>query len=135
MFDYTFFALLFLLAQSLAPAGSTNLVLENVRHPDQRMEWSRQSDGRWAMTINDRELGHFERTATHVLHHTGMRSPDHFPIAELAEAADLRGGARVRLSGRFAPRVVEITSEGRARILTDPSRELIRTPLRLRASR
>ena len=32
---------------------------------------------------------------------------------------------------RFAPRTVEVSREGRARVLTDPSRALIRTPLRL----
>jgi hypothetical protein len=136
MFDFSFFALLFLLAQSLAPDGSARLVLENVRHPEQRMEWTRGGDGQWAMTINERDMGRFERRGADVVHHSGVREAEHFPIAALVDVSELRRGAEhVRLAGTFAGRRVEIAPDGDGIVLTDPTRALLRTPLRLRASR
>ena len=119
-----------------APEGSRGLVLENVRHPEQQMIWSRGGDGRWAMTINQRELGHFVRDGAGVVHTTGVREPDRYPTTTLVESADLvRGSRRVRLRGAFATRTIEITRDGDGLVLTDPSGELLRTPLRLRATR
>lgn len=136
MFDFSFFALLFLLASTLSPEGSRSIVLENTRYPEQSMEWTRQGDGRWAMTINGRELGHFERAGDAIVHATGQRDPDRFEIAELAERGDLaRDARRIRLRGRFEARIVDVAVEGDARILSDASRELLRTPLRLRSRR
>jgi hypothetical protein len=136
MFDFSFFALLFLLASSLAPDGSRSIVLENTRYPEQTMTWTRGSDGRWAMTINGRDLGFFERTADAIVHATGQRDPDRFAIVDLADAADLtRTATSIRLLGRWSPRIVSVAPEGDTRILSDDSRELLRTPLRLRARR
>lgn len=133
MLDYSFFALMFALATSLAPEGARTVVLENTRHAEQRMEWTLEDDGRWAMTINGREMGRFHRDGDAIVHETGVRAPDRFELVELADARDLRRGARrVRLRGRWAARVIEVRSEGGARILADPSREVLAVPLRLR---
>jgi hypothetical protein len=133
MLDYSFFALLFLLAQTLAPAGASRLVLENVRHPEQRMEWVREADGRWAMTINGREMGHFARDGEAVVHDPGVRAPSRFTVAELVDARDLRRDAtRLRLRGSFEATVLQVSREGPALELRDPSRRLLVTTLRLR---
>lgn len=133
MFDTSFFAWLFLVATSLAPADATTVTLENTAHPEQRMIWTRADDGRWAMTINGRDMGHFVRESEVVVHHTGTRAPDRFPIAELVQPSDLRRNAtRIRLAGTRAPTVIHVEPDGGARRLVDPSRETLRVPLRLR---
>lgn len=133
MFDYSFFALMFALATSLAPEGARTVVLENTRHAEQRMQWVRQDDGRWAMTINGREMGHFSRTDDAVVHETGTRAADRFELASLGEVRDLRRGAtRVRLRGRWSRTVLEVSDEDGALRLSDPSREVLAVPLRLR---
>ncbi|HEY8428875.1 MAG TPA: hypothetical protein VIL20_10890 [Sandaracinaceae bacterium] len=133
MLDFSFFALLFAIATSLAPAGARTVVLENTQHPEQRMAWMLESDGRWAMTLNGREMGRFWRDGAAIVHETGVRAPDRFELARLAEVRDLRRGARrVRLRGRWSERVIEVRDEGGARILADPSREVLGVPLRLR---
>lgn len=134
MLDYSFFALLFAIATSLAPASATTVVLENTQHAEQRMEWTRGEDGRWAMLINGRDMGHFARDGSDVVHDTGVRAPDRFPLAELADARDLRRGAtRVRLRGRFAPTILRIEADGDASRITDPGGDHLRVPLRLYA--
>ena len=45
MLDYSFFALLFALATTLAPAGAEEVGFQNVRHPDQSMTWRHGDDG------------------------------------------------------------------------------------------
>lgn len=132
MFDYSFFALLFLVATSLAPTGATTVTLENTHHPEQRMIWTRGEDGRWAMTINGRDMGHFSREPEAIVHHTGVRAPERFPIRELADRRDLRRDAlRVRLIGARAP-MLRVEREGAALRLVDPTREVLAVPLRLR---
>lgn len=132
MFDYSFFALLFTLATTLAPADAREVSLINARHPEQRMTWTRGDDGRWAMTMNDRDLGHFERTGDAVFHHTGQRSPDHFPLDALLDPARLSARAtRLSLRGRFSPTALEIRREDGRVVLHDPDRRLLATDLRL----
>jgi hypothetical protein len=133
--DYSFFALLFAIATTLAPAGSTHVVLENTRHAEQRLEWTRGADGRWAMTINGREMGRFVRDGDVVVHDTGVRAPDRFSISELADPSDLRRGAtRVRLRGPFAPGVLRVDGGDGALRLTGERGSFLPVPLRLRAS-
>ena len=131
MFDYSFFALLFAIATTLAPAGSDEVSLVNVRHPEQRMTWTREEDGRWAMTMNGRDIGHFERAGDAVFHHSGQRSPDRFLLSELLDADALtRRTRRVPLAGRFAPTVIRVDRDGGV-TLRDPTGRLLRTDLRL----
>ncbi len=133
MLDYSFFALMFALATSLAPAGSRVVALENTRYPEQRLEWTRGDDGRWAMTINGRDLGHFRREGDAVIHETGVRDPDRFELASLADPRDLRRGAtRVRLRGPWSQTVLGVRDEGGTLLVTDPTREALAVPLRLR---
>jgi hypothetical protein len=135
LLDYAYFALWFLVAHALAPAGATTLTLENERHPEQRMHWVRADDGAWAMTVNGRELGRFRRIDDAVVHDTGVRAPDVHAIADLVEAADLQVGAiRIRLRGQFAPAVLDVRRDGPTATLRDASRRLTVVPLRLRAS-
>ena len=132
--DHSFFALMFLLASALSPSDAPSLVLENTRHPEQRMVWTRADDGRWAMTINGRDMGHFAREADAVVHHTGVQSPDRYPVNRLADRRDLRRDAtQVRLRGNHAGVTVRvIREEGRTRRLEDPSRRVLPVPLRVR---
>lgn len=135
MLDYAYFVVLFLVATSLAPPDARHVVLENTRHAEQRLEWTRGDDGRWAMTINGRDMGHFVRRGEVAVHETGVRDPDHYTIAELADPSDLRRDAtRVRLRGQLAPSVLRIEREGGALRLTDERERLIPVPLVLRAS-
>jgi hypothetical protein len=131
--DYSFFALMFLLATSLSPAGAPVVTLENSAHPEQEMVWTRQADGRWAMTINRRDMGHFVREGDAVVHHTGVRAPERHPIASLADRRDLRpGAAAVRLLGESAGRSIRVSRQGDALRLDDPSRRTLPIPLLLR---
>lgn len=133
MLDYSFFALMFLLATSLSPAGAPRVALENTSHPEQQMVWTRQDGGRWAMTINGRDMGHFVREAGAVVHQTGVRDPERYPIAELADPRDLRPGATaVRLLGESAGRSIRVSRQGDALRLDDPSRRTLPIPLLLR---
>ncbi len=132
MLDYSFFALLFLVATSLAPPDARTVVLENTRHAEQRLEWTRGDDGRWAMTINGRDMGHFARRGSEVVHETGLRDPDHFAIEGLVEASDLRPDTtRLRLRGQFAPSVLRAERNGGALRLASEAGSLIPVPLRL----
>lgn len=131
MFDYAFFAMLFAVATALAPANSREVTLVNARHPEQEMTWTRQDDGRWAMTMNERDLGRFERTEDAVFHHTENRSPERFLLGDLVDASSLsRRARRVPLRGRFAPTIIHVERDG-AVTLRDPSRRLLATDLRL----
>lgn len=131
MFDYSFFALLFLLASSLAPNASTERTWVNSRYPEQSISWTREGEG-WSMRVNGREIGVFHRHGDAIVHHTGSGPPRSFPIAELA-APPSPGARRAVLRGRFAPTVLTIRrSQGRLE-LVDPSRELLRVPLILQA--
>jgi hypothetical protein len=134
MFDFSFFALLFAVATSLAPADAREVTLVNVRHPTQRMTWTRGDDGRWAMTLNERAMGELERRDGAIFRHTGQRSPDHFPLRDLVEPP-APTARRVRLRGRFAPTVLHVQRRGGTTTLSDPSRELLRTDLRLEIAR
>jgi len=134
MFDFSFFALLFVVATSLAPGDAREVTLVNARHPSQRMTWTRGADGRWAMTLNERDMGQFERTDDAVFHHSGQRSPDHFPLADLLDPSTLTS-RRVRLRGRFGPTVLHVRRGGGATRLSDPTGELLRTDLRLEVGR
>jgi hypothetical protein len=131
--DYSFFALMFLLATSLSPAGAPTVTLENTRHPEQQMIWTRQHDARWAMTINGRDMGQFVREAAAVVHHTGVREAERYAIDQLADRRDLRPGAtEVRLMGPSAGRSIRISREDGALRLDDPSRRTLPIPLLLR---
>lgn len=133
MLDYSFFALMFLLATSLSPASAPTVTLENTSHPDQQMVWTRQDDGRWAMTINGRAMGHFVREAGAVVHHTGVRDPERYAIEALADPRDLRPGATaVRLRGSSGPGSIRVSRRGDALRLDDPSRRTLPIPLLLR---
>ncbi|MCZ7683849.1 MAG: hypothetical protein M5U28_35830 [Sandaracinaceae bacterium] len=134
MFDYSFFALMFALATSLAPDGAREVALQNTRYPEQELAWVREGDGRWAMTINGRDMGHFRREGDAIVHETGVRAPDRFELASLADGRDLRRGARrVRLRGRWSRTVLEVSEETGGPLVRDPTREVLAVPLRLRA--
>lgn len=131
MLDYSFFALLFLLATGLAPDASQERAWINSRHPQQSIVWSREGDG-WAMRINGRELGVFHRDGDAIVHHTGQSEPQRFPLDALAPEVP-RDARRIALRGAFAPTVLTVErGEGRL-TLVDASRELLRVPLILSA--
>ena len=92
-FDYAFFALLFAVATTLAPADAREVTLVNGAHPDETLVWTRGEDARWALTVNGRDVGHFRRDGAMVVHETGQRAPDRFPIASLVDPDSLRRGA------------------------------------------
>ena len=133
MVDYTFFALLFSIATSLAPADATVVTLQSSRHQNQAMVWTRHTDGRWTMTLNGRQMGSFERRAHEVLHYTGAQTgqstpPTEFPIAQLAGTVR-RTTARIPLRGRWSSTVLRVErGQGPPRIV-DPSGELLRVEL------
>lgn len=130
MFDYSFFALLFAVATALAPPDASEVTLRNQRHPRQTVTFTRGDDGRWALRVNDRDVGALERRDGAVFHHTGQRSPGHFPIDEMLDPATL-DAARIRLRGRFAPTVLSVRRDDGRVILHDPGGELLRTDLAL----
>ena len=131
MLDYSFFALLFLLAGSLAPDAGVERTWVNGRHPEQTITWT-AGEGGWALTVNGRDVGVFSRDGDAIVHDTRQGEPRRFPVSELAGAVS--GGARrVTLRGTFAPTVLTVRrAEGRLS-LVDPTRELLRTELILRA--
>ena len=130
--DYSFFVLLFVIATSLSPTDATRVELQNVRHPEQSITWARGGDGRWAATVNQRELGHFERAGGEVVHHTGQGAPDRFRIDSLVTPAQLgRAANALTLRGQFEGTVLRVErADGRV-ALHDPSGELLVTRLRL----
>ena len=133
-FDYAFFALLFAVATTLAPADAREVTLVNSAHPDQSLVWVRGDDARWALTVNGREVGHFRRDGSTVVHETGQGEPDRFPIASLLDPAALRPDARrVPARGDFAPAVISIEREVGVTRLSDASRALLYVPLLLRS--
>ena len=134
MTDYSFFAMLFVIATSLSPGGSHEVSLVNVRHPEQRIVFSRGDDGRWAMTLNERDVGRFERVGDAVFHHTDLRSPDRYVVSDLVDASALgREVERVALRGPFAPAVLRVRRTDGEVTIDDPSREVLMTPLAIRA--
>ena len=127
MFDSSFFALLFLLASSLAPDSGAERTWINSRYPQQTIQWTHAGDG-WAMTINGREMGVFHRDGDAIVHHTGQGEPQRFSVDALAPEVPA-GTRRIVLRGRFAPTVLSVErAEGRVTIV-DPTRELLRVPL------
>lgn len=129
--DYSFFALLFLLASALAPDAAHERAWVNASHPEQAITWTREGDG-WAMRVNGRELGVFHLRGDAVIHQTNGQAPERYPVAELASppSPDAR---RVELRGSFAPNTLEVRREDDRLTLVDPGRELLRAPLILRA--
>lgn len=128
--DYSFFALLFVIAQALAPGATERLAWVNGDHPDQTIEWTREGDG-WELTVNGREMGIFHRDGDAVVHHTGGQAPRRFALDSLSDPVR-RDARRVRLRGSFAPTVLSIERGGGVR-LVDPSRRLLGTSLGLRS--
>ncbi len=132
MIDYAFFALLFAVATALAPPGATEVMLENTRDHEQRIEWTRQDDGRWAMHVNERDVGHFIRRGNVIVHETGVRDPDRYPLSELLDAGALRRDAtRIEARGQFGPAVLQVRREGGAIRLSSSNGTLLPVPLRL----
>lgn len=130
MADYSFFALLFFLASSLAPGATEERTWVNARHPEQMITWTPGGAG-WAMTVNGREVGVFHRDGDTIVHDTGQGAPDRFPIAQLAS---MRPGApRIVLRGTFAPTVLTVERQGGRLRLVDPTGRLLRAELILRA--
>ncbi|GAB5549529.1 MAG: hypothetical protein RLP09_10470 [Sandaracinaceae bacterium] len=133
-FDYAFFALLFAVATTLAPADAREVTLVNGAHPDETLVWTRGEDARWALTVNGRDVGHFRRDGAMVVHETGQRAPDRFPIASLVDPDSLRRGAtRLPTKGSFAPAVITVSRQGGRVELSDASREVLYVPLLLRS--
>ena len=128
MVDYSFFALLFLIANTLAPDATHEVAWVNERHPEQTITWTHAEDG-WRMQVNGRDLGVLRRDGDVVVHDTGQGTPARVPVSRLARVA--RGSRRVRLLGQFAPTVLEVDRSGPRLRLVDPGRALLRTPLRL----
>lgn len=132
MFDYSFFALLFAIATTLAPAGASRVELQNQRHPEQSMVWTEAADGRWALSLNGRDVGSFVREGDVITHHTGQGAPDAHPLADLLTPGTLRRSARtIELRGGFAPARIEVVRDGGSVVLRDPTRHLLGTDLRL----
>ena len=131
MFDYSFFALLFLLASSLAPDASAERTWVNGSHPEQTITWTPEGDG-WQMRVNGRDIGIFHRTEDAIVHHTGQGEPRRFPIDQLA-APITQNAPRITLRGTFAPRVLTVEREAGRVALVDPSRNLLRARLILRS--
>lgn len=133
MSDYSFFAMLFAVVQTLAPSGATQLELQNVRHPEQTIVWDRGDDGRWALAVNGRDVGTFVREGSVVTHFRPPRDPSRHALSDLLDPSTLqRRARRIDLRGTFAPARIEISREGGAVTLRDPTRHLLVTDLRLR---
>ncbi|MEZ4335873.1 MAG: hypothetical protein R3B82_04535 [Sandaracinaceae bacterium] len=98
MFDYSFFALLFLLATSLAPDAGAERAWINSRYPEQSITWTPEGEG-WAMRVNGREMGIFHLDGDAVVHHTGQGEPHRFPVAALSGPVS-RDARRIPLRGR-----------------------------------
>jgi len=130
MFDYSFFALLFMLASSLAPDATAELTWVNGSHAEQTITWTPEGQG-WELHVNGREIGVFQRDGDAIVHHTGQGEPRRFPIAQLAEPIG-RDAAQVTLRGSFAPTVLRVQRTGQQVTLVDRSRELLRAQLILR---
>ncbi|MCA9606582.1 MAG: hypothetical protein KC619_13345 [Myxococcales bacterium] len=127
MFDYSFFALLFLLATSLAPDAGAERAWINSRYPEQSITWTPEGEG-WAMRVNGREMGIFHLDGDAVVHHTGQGEPHRFPVAALSGPVS-RDARRIPLRGRFAPTVLAVERSGDEVRLVDAGRELLRVPL------
>lgn len=134
MTDYSFFAMLFAIATSLSSPTSHEVSLVNVRHPEQRIVFTREDDGRWAMTLNERDVGRFERVGDAIFHHTDQRSPDRYMLAELLDPTAMGPRTeRIPLRGTFAPAVLSVQRARGEITIEDPSREVLMTPLALRS--
>lgn len=133
--DYAFFAMLFAIATALAPSGSARVGFQNTRHPDQHMTWVRGDDGRWAMTINGREAGHYQRSGDVVIQDRGDEGTERLPIGQLLNPQDLGpGSARVRLSERFSRATLDVHRENGGIELRESARRILVTGLRLESS-
>lgn len=132
--SYSFFAMLFLVATMIAPPNAQVVTLQNTAHPEQSIEWTRGADGRWAMHLNGRDVGHFRREGGDVIHETGVRDPDRFAEGTLVDPASLRADAReLRLRGSFARTTLRVERSGGTVQLVDAARDLLPIPLRLLA--
>ena len=131
--DLSFFAMLFVLARSLAPGATEALTWVNGAQPDETLTWVAETSGGWELTVNGRELGVFHQRQGAVIHHQPGAAPTRYPLRELV--APVRADARrARLRGRFAPTVLTIDrAEGRPR-LEDPSGQLLPIELTLRCA-
>lgn len=136
MFDYSFFAMLFAVATSLAPADATQVEWVNVRHPQQSLRWERASNGSWAMTVNERDVGRWVREASGITHRTGPDASRRFPLQALVRESDLVATtSRIRLRGQFSATTLAVERDGERLELVDPVGRLLATRLRLRFRR
>lgn len=132
MLDYAFFAMLFAIATSLAPSSASEVGFQNTRHPDQHMTWVRGQDGRWAMTINGREAGHYQRQGDHIIQDRGDEGVSRYAIGELLSPQDLRRGAdRIRLDARFSSATLEVRRNAGTLELHEAAQRVLVTGLRL----
>lgn len=128
--DFSFFALLFLLAQSLAPQATQELTWINGDHPDQMITFRRSGDG-WDLTVNDHDMGRMHRHDGAIVLHQEGGEPRRFALTELADP--VRANARAaRLRGSFEGTTLRIDRGSGVR-LVDPRRVVLGTSLRLRA--
>ena len=128
--DYSFFALLFTLAQALAPGAGPELSWVNGDHPDQTITWTHRGDG-WDLTVNGREMGRFYRRGGEVVMQQEGGPPQRFVVEQLMAPLD-QGARRVHLRGSFAPAVLSIERRGTRVTLRDPTRSVLGTSLTLR---
>lgn len=130
--DYAFFAMLFAIATALAPSGSTEVGFQNTRHPDQRMTWVREGDGRWAMTINGREAGHYQRNGASVVQDRGDEGTERFRLDQLLDPGDLtQRSTQIHLTERFQHAVLDVARRGATVELRETAERILVTGLRL----
>ncbi len=130
--DYSFFALLFVLAQALAPGATQELTWVNGAHPDELITWTREGDG-WTLKVNDHTLGAHRRQGDEVTFLLeGAEAPERYRIDALM-APFQPSDRTVSLRGRFAPTVLSLDRAGRAARLRDPDGRVLGVPLTLRS--
>ncbi|MFK7992324.1 MAG: hypothetical protein AB8I08_40260 [Sandaracinaceae bacterium] len=135
MMDYAFFAMLLAIATALAPSGSAQVGFQNTRHPDQHMTWVRGDDGRWAMTINGREAGHYHRSGDVVIQDRGDEGTERFRIGQLLNPNDLGPqSTHIRLAERFTHARLDIHRDNSSVELRETARRILVTGLRLESS-
>lgn len=128
--DFSFFALLLLLAQSLAPQASQELTWVNGDHPDQTITFRRDGDA-WDLTVNGHAMGRLQREVGAIVLQQEGGEPTRFETSQLADP--VRPDARTaRLRGSFAGTTLRI-ERGSGIRLVDPQRAVLGTSLRLRA--
>lgn len=127
--DYSLWAMLFVIATSLAPSSSRTLTFENEAQPGQTAVWTREGT-QWELRLNGRPAGSFRVEGVDVVHTLSPGEQRRYSLHQLVEPVGPQDRQAV-LRGPFENRRLRIERGSSGIRLIDRERRVLPASLRL----